>query len=95
MSTSQARVEELGGAAEAPGGKAKGKGKGKGAKGKAKGKGGSDAARSASTVSSGVKLEDVSITFKNQQLLRGVSWDVKRGERVGLVGTRPYLPTSL
>ena len=93
MSTSQARVEELGGAAEAPGGKAKGKGKG--AKGKAKGKGGSDAARSASTVSSGVKLEDVSITFKNQQLLRGVSWDVKRGERVGLVGTRPCLLTSL
>ncbi|KAK9842531.1 hypothetical protein WJX81_004688 [Elliptochloris bilobata] len=42
--------------------------------------------KSASTVSSGVKLEDVCITFKNQQLLRGVSWDVKRGERVGLVG---------
>lgn len=28
----------------------------------------------------------VRITFKNHELLRGVSWDVKRGERVGLVG---------
>ena len=28
----------------------------------------------------------IRITFKNHELLRGVSWDVKRGERVGLVG---------
>ena len=28
----------------------------------------------------------VSITFKNQQVLKDVSWDVKRGEKVGLVG---------
>lgn len=28
----------------------------------------------------------VSITFKNQQVLRDISWDVKKGERVGLVG---------
>lgn len=28
----------------------------------------------------------VRITFKNQELLKGVSWDVKKGERVGLVG---------
>ena len=26
------------------------------------------------------------VTFKNHQVLKGVSWDVKRGERVGLVG---------
>ena len=28
----------------------------------------------------------VSITFKNQQVLKDISWDVKRGEKVGLVG---------
>jgi ATPase subunit of ABC transporter with duplicated ATPase domains len=28
----------------------------------------------------------VSITFKNQQVLQDVSWEVKKGERVGLVG---------
>lgn len=28
----------------------------------------------------------VRITFKNHELLRGINWDVKRGERVGLVG---------
>ena len=35
------------------------------------------------------RLDDamqVYITFKNHELLRGVNWDVKRGERVGLVG---------
>lgn len=37
-------------------------------------------------VSSGIKLEAVSVNFKNHQVLREVSWDVKRGERVGLVG---------
>ena len=31
----------------------------------------------------------VYITFKNHELLRGVNWDVKRGERVGLVGGFP------
>lgn len=82
VSTSQAADSADSAAGEPPGkGKAKGKGKGKGGRG-----GGGEAARGASTVSSGVKLEDVSITFKNQQLLRGVSWEVKRGERVGLVG---------
>ena len=25
-------------------------------------------------------------TFKDQQVLKDISWDVKRGERVGLVG---------
>ena len=90
VSTSQAGDSSNNAASEPPGkakGKAKGKGKGKGGKG-----GGGEAARGASTVSSGVKLEDVCITFKNQQLLRGVSWEVKRGERVGLVGApRPKL----
>ena len=28
----------------------------------------------------------MAITFKNQQVLRDISWDVKKGERVGLVG---------
>lgn len=28
----------------------------------------------------------IRITFKNQELLKGVSWEVKKGERVGLVG---------
>lgn len=31
-------------------------------------------------------LPQVSITFKNQQVLQSVSWEVKKGERVGLVG---------
>ena len=26
------------------------------------------------------------MTFKNQQVLKDVSWEVKKGERVGLVG---------
>jgi ABC-type polar amino acid transport system ATPase subunit len=28
----------------------------------------------------------VSITFKNQQVLKDCTWEVKKGERVGLVG---------
>ncbi|EFN51164.1 hypothetical protein CHLNCDRAFT_28318, partial [Chlorella variabilis] len=39
-----------------------------------------------SGIGSGIKLENVAITFKNQQVLRDISWDVKKGERVGLVG---------
>lgn len=31
-------------------------------------------------------IMQVSITFKNQQVLKDISWDVKRGEKVGLVG---------
>ena len=34
------------------------------------------------------------MTFKNHELLRGVSWDVKRGERVGLVGKTSIATTS-
>lgn len=75
-------------ALQAPAAAPKGKGKGKGGKKGRKGSGSGDsgAAGGASTVSSGIKLENISITFKNQQVLRGVTWDVKKGERVGLVG---------
>ena len=67
--------------------KAKGKGGKKGKKGGGgSGSGGGNGSAGASTVSSGIKLENISITFKNQQVLRGVSWEVKKGERVGLVG---------
>lgn len=40
----------------------------------------------ASTVLSGVKLENVSKTYKDATVLKDVSWEVKKGERVGLVG---------
>lgn len=40
----------------------------------------------ASSVSSGIKLENISKTYKGAQVLKDVSWDVKKGERVGLVG---------
>ncbi|CAI5998444.1 unnamed protein product [Closterium sp. NIES-64] len=40
----------------------------------------------ASSVASGVRLEGVTKTFKGVQLLTDISWEVKRGERVGLVG---------
>lgn len=33
-----------------------------------------------------VRLEDVTITFRNSTILRGVTWGVQTGERVGLVG---------
>ena len=35
---------------------------------------------------SGIKLDNIYKTFKNNTLLNGVSWEVKKGERVGLVG---------
>lgn len=66
------------------------KGKGKAGKKGKKGSGGANkdggGSGGASTISSGIKLENITITFKNQQVLRGVTWDVKKGERVGLVG---------
>ncbi|CAL9054695.1 ABC transporter F family member 5 isoform X2 [Musa acuminata AAA Group] len=40
----------------------------------------------ASSVSSGVRLENISKTFKGVTLLKDVSWEVKKGEKVGLVG---------
>eukprot|EP00803_Ostreobium_quekettii_P005986 evm.model.scf_345.10 EVM.evm.TU.scf_345.10 scf_345:88024-96610(+) len=39
-----------------------------------------------SGISSGVRLEQIFLTFKNRELLKGVSWEVKKGERAGLVG---------
>jgi ATPase subunit of ABC transporter with duplicated ATPase domains len=50
------------------------------------GKGGTASQTSSSGGGSGLKMDNISITFKNNPVLRGVSWDVKRGERVGLVG---------
>ncbi|GMH24522.1 hypothetical protein Nepgr_026365 [Nepenthes gracilis] len=40
----------------------------------------------ASSVSSGVRLENVSKSYKGVTLLKNVSWEVKKGEKVGLVG---------
>lgn len=40
----------------------------------------------ASGISSGVKLENVSKAFKGVTVLKDVSWEVKKGEKVGLVG---------
>ena len=40
----------------------------------------------ASSVSSGVKLENVSKSYKGVTVLKDVSWEVKKGEKVGLVG---------
>lgn len=45
-----------------------------------------DRSGGSSTMISGVKLENVSKTFKGVTVLKDVSWEVKRGERVGLVG---------
>ena len=33
-----------------------------------------------------LRLEDVAVTFRNQQVLKGVTWGVQSGDRVGLVG---------
>ena len=38
--------------------------------------------QSSSGVGSGIRLEDVAVTFKNHQVLKNASWDVKKGERV-------------
>ncbi|XP_022740757.1 ABC transporter F family member 5-like [Durio zibethinus] len=40
----------------------------------------------ASGVSSGVKLENISKSYKGVTVLKNVSWEVKKGEKVGLVG---------
>ncbi|KAJ9523392.1 hypothetical protein QJQ45_005295 [Haematococcus lacustris] len=37
-------------------------------------------------IASGIRLERISMTFKNQQVLSECTWEVKKGERVGLVG---------
>ncbi|KAL3818848.1 hypothetical protein ACJIZ3_004753 [Penstemon smallii] len=40
----------------------------------------------ASSISSGVRLENVSKSYKGVTVLKNVSWEVKKGEKVGLVG---------
>lgn len=40
----------------------------------------------ASSISSGVRLENVTKSFKGATVLKDVSWEVKKGEKVGLVG---------
>lgn len=40
----------------------------------------------ASSISSGVRLENVSKVYKGVTVLKNVSWEVKKGEKVGLVG---------
>ncbi|CAN1345025.1 ABC transporter F family member 5 [Linum perenne] len=40
----------------------------------------------ASGITSGVKLENISKSYKGTTVLKDVSWEVKRGEKVGLVG---------
>ncbi|XP_057971173.1 ABC transporter F family member 5-like [Malania oleifera] len=40
----------------------------------------------ASSILSGVRLENISKSFKGVTLLRDVSWEVKKGQKVGLVG---------
>ncbi|KAF0894978.1 hypothetical protein E2562_004967 [Oryza meyeriana var. granulata] len=40
----------------------------------------------ASSIPSGVRLESVSKSYKGVTVLRDVSWEVQRGEKVGLVG---------
>ncbi|XVE83240.1 hypothetical protein DITRI_Ditri16bG0071900 [Diplodiscus trichospermus] len=40
----------------------------------------------ASGISSGVKLENISKSYKGVTVLKNVSWEVKKGEKVGLVG---------
>ena len=58
-----------------------------------RGKGASNSA-GASSVSSGVRLENITKTFKGMELLKDVSWEVKKGERVGLVGVNGAGKTS-
>jgi len=42
--------------------------------------------RTSGTVTTGVRLEGVRKSFKAMEVLKGCSWDCRRGERVGLVG---------
>ncbi|KAK9809695.1 hypothetical protein WJX73_005997 [Symbiochloris irregularis] len=42
--------------------------------------------KSTSSISSGIRLSNVAMGFKGQQVLKDVSWECKKGERVGLVG---------
>ena len=42
--------------------------------------------RTAGAVTTGVRVENIKKTFTNQEVLSDVTWDCKKGERVGLVG---------
>ncbi|XP_019197610.1 PREDICTED: ABC transporter F family member 5-like [Ipomoea nil] len=42
--------------------------------------------QSSTGISSGIKLENISKGYKGVTLLKDVSWEVKKGEKVGLVG---------
>ncbi|KAF9603968.1 hypothetical protein IFM89_039322 [Coptis chinensis] len=43
-------------------------------------------AAGASSISSGVRLENISKSYKGLTVLKDVTWEVKKGEKVGLVG---------
>ncbi|KAI3978445.1 hypothetical protein MKX01_015620 [Papaver californicum] len=45
-----------------------------------------DKMKGASSVSSGVRLENVTKGYKGVTILKDVNWEVKKGEKVGLVG---------
>lgn len=49
-------------------------------------RGGGKSASGASSVSSGVRLENIGKSFKGVTVLKDVNWEVKKGEKVGLVG---------
>ncbi|KAL5992188.1 ABC transporter F member 5 [Asimina triloba] len=49
-------------------------------------KNGKSSGSGASSISSGVRLEKINKSFKGVTVLKDVSWEVKKGEKVGLVG---------
>ncbi|KAI7737163.1 hypothetical protein M8C21_009002 [Ambrosia artemisiifolia] len=49
-------------------------------------RGNKHSATGASSISSGVRLENISKSYKGVTVLKDVSWEVKKGEKVGLVG---------
>lgn len=49
-------------------------------------RGNKQSSNGASSISSGVRLENVRKSYKGVTVLKDVSWEVKKGEKVGLVG---------
>ncbi|MBV7591661.1 ATP-binding cassette domain-containing protein, partial [Escherichia coli] len=49
----------------------------------------------ASSIPSGVRLENISKSYKGVTVLKDVSWEVQRGEKVGLVGVNGAGKTTL
>lgn len=72
--------------AQGGGGKGKAAKSGAASNGSANGSAAGGDRAGASSVSSGVRLEGIKKTFKGMELLRDINWEVKKGERVGLVG---------